>query len=171
MDAPTNEFLDSLTFMFFPYILQPTRVSSSSKTLIDNIFSNILSADSVSRSHNSSLSFSTSPSTSSNIYDSDWTNFDQEKFILAYLAEDWDSAIKKEHPKVNLSFQNFLSKFNGMLNKYVPVDKISRNQTFKGKAWIITPSILKSISVKQQKTLWNSSTLKDAASKKFYQFY
>ena len=54
--APTNEFLDSLTSMFLPHILQPTGVSSSSKTLIDNIFSNILSADSVSRSHNSSSS-------------------------------------------------------------------------------------------------------------------
>ena len=34
--APTNEFPDSLTSMFLPPILQPTRVSSSSKTLIDN---------------------------------------------------------------------------------------------------------------------------------------
>ena len=41
--APTNEFLDSLSsHMFLPHIIQPTRVPSNSKTLIDNIFSNIL---------------------------------------------------------------------------------------------------------------------------------
>ena len=58
--APTNEFLDSLTSKLFRHILQPTRVSSSSKTLIDNIFSNTLSRDSVSRSHNCSLSLTVS---------------------------------------------------------------------------------------------------------------
>ena len=47
---------DSLTSMLFPHILKPTRVSSSSKILIDNIFSNTLSPDSVSRSHNCSMS-------------------------------------------------------------------------------------------------------------------
>lgn len=55
-NAPTNDFLDSLTSMLFPHIPKPTRVSSSSKILIDNIFSNTLSPDSVSRSHNCSLS-------------------------------------------------------------------------------------------------------------------
>ena len=36
---PTNEFLDSLVSnSIIPYILQPTRLTSHSKTLIDNIF-------------------------------------------------------------------------------------------------------------------------------------
>ena len=36
----TNEFLDSLTSnSFVPYILQPARITSHSKTLIDSIFS------------------------------------------------------------------------------------------------------------------------------------
>ena len=40
--APTNEFQDSLpSHMFLPHIAQPTRISTTSKTLIDNIFSNI----------------------------------------------------------------------------------------------------------------------------------
>ena len=43
---PTNDFLDSLAFnSIIPYILQPTRFTSHSKTLIDNIFSNILSKE------------------------------------------------------------------------------------------------------------------------------
>ena len=38
----TNEFLVSLSSHYFlPHILQPSRVTTNSKTLIDNIFSNI----------------------------------------------------------------------------------------------------------------------------------
>ena len=43
--SSTNEFLDSLaSSMFLSYIIQPTRVTSNSKTIID-IFSNIISSD------------------------------------------------------------------------------------------------------------------------------
>ena len=46
---PTNEFLDSLASnSIIPYILQPTRLTSHSKTLIDNIFSNVLSCEAIS---------------------------------------------------------------------------------------------------------------------------
>ena len=46
---PTNELLDSLASnSFAPYILQPTRLTSNSKTLIDNIFSNIISPEALS---------------------------------------------------------------------------------------------------------------------------
>ena len=39
---PTNEFLDSFSSHYFlPHILQPSRVTTNSKTLIDNIFSNM----------------------------------------------------------------------------------------------------------------------------------
>ena len=44
-----NEFLDSLpSHMFLPHIIQPTRIRDSSKTLIDNIFSNILIENTIS---------------------------------------------------------------------------------------------------------------------------
>ena len=41
---PTNGFLGSFSSnMFLPYVLLPTRMSSNSKTLIDNISSNFIS--------------------------------------------------------------------------------------------------------------------------------
>ena len=47
--ALTNEFLNSLSsHMFLPNIIHLTRVTSNSKTLTDNNFSNILGPDSVS---------------------------------------------------------------------------------------------------------------------------
>ena len=43
-DHSTNDFLDSLASnSFIPYILYPSRITSYSKTLIDNIFSNFVS--------------------------------------------------------------------------------------------------------------------------------
>ena len=44
-----NEFLDSLASnSFIPLILQPTRITSHSNTLIDNIFSNVIDPDIIS---------------------------------------------------------------------------------------------------------------------------
>ena len=46
---PTNEFLDSLASnSYLPYIIQPSRHTSHSRTLIDNIFSNVISKDIIS---------------------------------------------------------------------------------------------------------------------------
>ena len=46
---PTNDFLDSLaSSSFIPYILHPIRITDHSKTLIDNTFSNFVSADIIS---------------------------------------------------------------------------------------------------------------------------
>ena len=46
---PTNYFLDSLASNYFvPYVLHPTRITSHSKTLIDNIFSNFISTEIIS---------------------------------------------------------------------------------------------------------------------------
>ena len=45
----TNEFLDSLASnSFIPLILQPTRITSHSNTLTDNIFSNVIDPDIIS---------------------------------------------------------------------------------------------------------------------------
>ena len=47
----TNEFFDSLTSnSFIALILQPTRITSHSNTLIDNIFSNVIDPDDFSNS-------------------------------------------------------------------------------------------------------------------------
>ena len=45
----TNEFLDSFSsHMLLPHIVQPTRIRNNSKTLIDNIYSNIITPNNIS---------------------------------------------------------------------------------------------------------------------------
>ena len=54
----TNEFLDSLAFnLFIPSILQPTRITSHSNTLIDNTFSNVLDPDILSSNLTTTISY------------------------------------------------------------------------------------------------------------------
>ena len=100
---PTNEVSDSPSSnSFLPYILLPTRITSHSKTLIDSIFTNVTLPDSISGNITAFISnhlpqflivpniFCNPPCNKSNIYKRDWSNFDQENFILDYFSIDWN---------------------------------------------------------------------------------
>ena len=97
----TNEFLDSLASnSFIPLILQSTRITSHSNTLIDNIFSNVLDPDIISDILTATISdhlpqFAIIPNmfgnilgNKSNIYERGWSKSDQENFILDYFSVD-----------------------------------------------------------------------------------
>ena len=114
--SPTNEFLDSLaSSMFLPYIIQPTRVTSNSKTIIDNIFSNIISTDIISGNLAATISdhlpqfliapeiFRNSPSSKSNYFEHDWSNFNQQNFILDYFSVNWKKCHELRKNDVNHS--------------------------------------------------------------------
>ena len=88
--AGTNEFIDSLSsYMYLPYILHPTRVTSHSQIIIDNIFSNYVSKEAVSGNLTSTISdhlpqvffipsmLSDNLATKSNIFERSWKNFNQ----------------------------------------------------------------------------------------------
>ena len=106
--------------MFLPHITQPTRIRGSSKTLIDNIFSNTIE-NTISGNLTATISdhlpqfiilpniFSNPASNKSNIYEKDWSKFVQENFILDYFSLDWNSLINNDKD-VNLSFNNFLKR-------------------------------------------------------------
>ena len=86
---PRNDFLDSLApNSFIPYILHPTRITSHSKTLIDNIFPNFISPEIIPGNITATISdhlpqFSfvpniiSNPSQKSNYYERDWSKFNK----------------------------------------------------------------------------------------------
>ena len=89
--SPTNEFFDSLSsHMLLPHIVQPTRIRHNSKTLIDNNYSNVITANNTSGNFNVTISdyhlqfliaadiFSNPSSTKLNIFERDCSKFDQE---------------------------------------------------------------------------------------------
>ena len=87
----TNEVLDSNSFI--PLILPPTRITSHSNTLTDNIFSNVIDPDIISGNLTATISdhlpqFAIIPNmfgnilgNKSNIYEWDWPKFDQKKLF------------------------------------------------------------------------------------------
>ena len=94
---PTNEFLDSLASnSIIPHILQPARLTSHSKTFIDNIFSNVLSCEAISGNITATISdhlpqFLFAPNVlsnplcnKSNILERDWSK-NKKNFILDYF--------------------------------------------------------------------------------------
>ena len=146
--------------MLLPHIAQPTRIRNNSKTLIDNIYSNVITPNKISGNITTTISdhlpqflivpdiFSNPPSTKLNIFERDWSKFDQENFVLDYLSVDWENLIKSNCGNVDQSFVSFLTKFNSILDLCSLLKKISKQKLkFRNKPWI-TLGLQKSISIK-----------------------
>ena len=103
----TNVFFDSFsTHMLLPHIVQLTRIRNNSKTLIDNIYSNVIFPNNILGNITATTlghlpqfliapdMFSNPPPIKLNIFERDWSKFDQENFILDYLYVDRENLIK-----------------------------------------------------------------------------
>ena len=130
-----NEFLDSLASnSFIPLILQPTRITSHSNTLIDNIFSNVIDPDIISGNLTATISddlsqFAIIPNmfgnilgNKSNIYKRDWSKFDRENFILHYFPADWEDLLKIDELNADNSNKIYLDRIYMLLDVYAPLN-------------------------------------------------
>ena len=146
----TNEFLDSLASnSFIPLVLQPTRITSHSNTLIDNVFSNVIDPDIISGNLSATISdhlpqftiipnmFGNIPGNKSNIYERDWSKFDQENFILDFFSVDWEDLLKVNELNADNSTKTYLDKINILLDTYAPFKRINKCKLkIKSKPWI-----------------------------------
>ena len=111
---PTNEFLDSLASnSYLPNIIQPSRHTCHSRTLIDNVFSNVISKDIISGNITATISddlpqilispniFADPPSNKCNVFEKDWSNFDLKNFVLDFFDIDWPNVLKLDEKNVN----------------------------------------------------------------------
>ena len=95
--------------MLQPHTVQSTRIRNNSKTLIDNIYSNVITPNDISGNIIATTSdhlpqffiatdiFSNPTSTKLNIFERDWSKFDQENSVLDYLSVDWENLIKSNN--------------------------------------------------------------------------
>ena len=136
---PINEFLDSLPWnIFLPYILLPTRISSNSNTLIDNILSNFISNEVIDVNLSATISdhlpqfliapaiFCNPPANKTNIFERNWSKFNHENFILDYFDINWPNVLKVDMQNVDLSFNNFYEAINAVLDKHAPYQKVKK---------------------------------------------
>ena len=149
----SSDFLNAVTsFGFLPYILQPTRISDHSTTLIDNIYGNNFEQESVSGNilimfadHFSQfLSINKEiikPSTS-NVFKRDFSSFEENMCIDDVSIQNWNNNLHDTNSK----FDDFLWKMGGCVNRHAPIKKLTRKEIKKMKNPWITNNILKLIS-------------------------
>ena len=134
----TSTFLDTVTsYLFVPRIIHPTRITSHSKTLIDNIFSN---SQNFSQGQSENLTISISDHLAQfliipldignvpkkiNLYKRDTKNFDRENSFLDLISIDWDAVLKLENENPNQSFNDYSITLNTLVDKYMPLRKVT----------------------------------------------
>ena len=156
-DLMTSEFFNLICYYnFLPYITLPTRITERSKTLIDNIFSNSTSNKIISGNLTATISdhlpqFFIYPEFNKkfvprkhNIYRRN-NNYDKASFLKDFKEINWENIITIKDNDTNSSFDSFFQNFTKLLDKHLPLKKMSI-KTFKRrfKPWI-TKGILKSI--------------------------
>ena len=114
-------------------------------TLIDNIFSSAIDPDIISGNLTATISdhlpqFSIIPNmfgnvsgNKSNIYERDWSKFDQEKFILDYFSVDWEDLLKTDELNADNSTRMYLDKINMLLDTYAPLKGLQKSISVKKK--------------------------------------
>ena len=158
IDVHTSDFLNLVSsYNLLPYITLPTRVTDRSQTLIDNIFSNSTNTKTISGNLTTTVSdhlpqFFICPDFNKrfiprkhNIYRRNINNYDKASLLADFQNTDWNNIINIDSLDTNYSFNSFFDKFNKLLDKHIPLKRVS-NKRFKRsfKPWI-TLGILKSL--------------------------
>ena len=185
-DHNTNDFLDLLTSnSLLPLILRPTRITTHSKTLIDNIFINIISPENISGNITCSISDHLAQFTIFKITfpqhikiskapKRNFKKFNEQAFLLDILDVNWDKHLDLDRQDATLSTNKFLHIINTILDRHAPYVKPSKNPKYNStKPWITT-GLLKSISKKNQlykEFITTKSPTKKANFKKKIKYY
>ena len=157
----TNDFINTLTsHSFYPSITKPTRITSRSASLIDNIFTNskayqtsgiVISdiSDHLPIFIKTNLTIFRNQNAKSEIEIREYTSANVENFKKELNNVDWTSVCNQDD--VNVSYSNFINKFNEQFDKCIP-KKMKRINSKKNKPKLpwITTSLLKSIKRKNK---------------------
>ena len=145
--APTFDFLEiMMTQLILPSITIPTRMNPINNSLIDNIMTNNIHPNLKSGNLTIGISdhlpsFIVVPRKNQshlpkkhNLYKRDTKNFDRENFILDFLQIDWDKELSNN---VNEAAATFFQLMNVLIDRYIPLKKITQKEyKRKYKPWI-----------------------------------
>ncbi len=152
-----SEYYDILTsHLFVPHITLPTRITSTSKTLIDNIFSNDPDfANGLSGNFTFSISdhlpqflvmpeVLKGPPKRHNIYRRQ-KHYDKEQLVADAIGINWNMTISPDKMDSNYSLDKFLENAMAIVDKHAPLKKMSKKDfKLESKPWV-TMGILASI--------------------------
>ena len=158
-DYKVAEFLHKMySSSLLPLITHPTRISKTSQTLIDNIFSTIISDESKTGNITTvisdhfcqfvSLPLAENTDNKKSQFGRNFRNFDKEHFSQDIKYVNWENILEIEKGDPNLSLEKYLTKMNSILDKRLPLKKLSKQEILqRDKPWI-TKGLTKSIKIK-----------------------
>ena len=140
--SDVNQFFNKLSSNFFaPYILQPARPTS--KTLIDNIFLNVIDFPAHSGSLTIQLSdhlfqfailegfFNDLATRKLNLKEKNFKNFNERE------STHWEEILQLNNNDPNLSIENLYSQVNYYIDEFAPCKRVSKKEyKLKSKLWI-----------------------------------
>ena len=144
-----------------PQIIFPTRITNTSKTLIDNIFTDSsnfqISSGNLTyhiSDHLPQFSIFKNMNINSNLkhnnFKRNWSTFDQEKFVLDFFEINWKDKLNLNERNIDLSFDNFYKIINNLLDTHIPLKRLTKKQIkTMSKPWI-TQGLLTSIKKRDQ---------------------
>ena len=149
-----NKYQDFYNHMtsngFLPMIIQPTRIRINTMSIIDNIYSNTFTKESISGNilfeisdHLSQFAFIQKDVSKIPVTDKlsrDYSNFNEASFLEDLSIQNWSQS-----NNVNDRYSEFIFKLEGCVSRHAPLKKLSKKEIkIKSKPWI-TPIILKKI--------------------------
>ena len=154
------DVLDSMYASFLlPYISAPSRVTPRSKTLTDNIFSNIIEDGGISGNIVTTISdhytqflllrnVNDKNPTKSEIYVQDFKKLNRNNLESDLINTNWDAILEVNNDNVDKSFESFVTTVNSIIAEHALLNKISlKKRKLIAKHWI-TKGILTSINNK-----------------------
>ena len=134
-DHNTTDFLYQMySASLVPYLTSPTRITSHSRTLIDNIFSTDVSENAISGNIVTSISDHLAQSlflpidqlktnNNKNIYQRNFKCFNQQIFLEDIQNLNWNNVLELEKKDVDNSFDKFFLIVETLLYTYAPIQK------------------------------------------------
>ena len=130
-----SDFLDIIySTNLVPNITSPSRLTSRSQTLTDNIFSSVINDDCIAGNLISPISDHhaqfliipnyTTQNSKKDISKQNFKHFSSKKYTDLEKVN-WDNILNVSEGNVNKSFQNFSNKITHILDKHVPITKLS----------------------------------------------
>ena len=141
LKCDSNKNISDFLYIIFhvnllPNITSPTRLTSRSQTSIDNIFSSVINNDCIagnlisptSDHHTQCLiipNYTVTHNSKKDIYKRNFKHFSSKKSITDLEKVNWDNTLNLFEGNVNKSFQKFSNKITDILDKHVPITKLS----------------------------------------------
>ena len=174
-DTVVQEFYNLMTSNgFIPQITLPTRITDSSMTLIDNIYSNMFLYNTFSGNiiieiaahllQFVSIDASKIEYNKFKYYKRNYRNFSEESFLADITIQKWNN----DFEDVNDSYNDFIFRLEGCVNRHAPIQKLNQKEQKRNQKPWITNEILKRIKYRNKLFAQRKNNPSDENIKRIY---